>query len=178
MEHSTAIRERALAGEEKSPVRWRIPLMFLWAAFLVLSLVGIARFEVPRERAALRSMRDMLEQSLAPGEIVLVDDRLLGWVLTRGADKTLRQSVWTLGNDVTTDSLLPRLERERRREMVVLASPNGDLVRRLDAADFSVAQEVGWVPWDVTGKGFALMGRGKKRIYFAVVPGPARVLRK
>jgi hypothetical protein len=170
MEHSTAIKEPALAAEERSRARWRAALTFLCATSLAIAAVEIVRFEVPPERAALRSMRNMLDQSVAPGEVVLVDDRLLGWMLTRGTDETLRQSVWTLGKDVTADSLLPRLERERRREMVVLATPDGDLVRWLDEADFSVAQEVGWVPWDVTGKGYRLMGRGRKRIYFAVAP--------
>jgi hypothetical protein len=74
---------------------------------------------------------------------------------------------------VTADSLLPRLIRESRGEMIVLATPDGKLIQGLDAAGFSVAQEVGWVPWDLTGNGYALMGRGKKRIYFAVVPKSA-----
>jgi hypothetical protein len=169
MENPEAVPGAARVGGNDGLARKRVLLVSVWIAILILLVVSLFHFEIPRERAALRSMGNMLEQSLAPGEVILVDDRFLGWAL-KNSDDTLRPSVWTLGKDVSVDSLLPRLERERRGEMVVLATPDGELVRQLDAAHFSVAQEVGWVPWDVTGRGHALMGRGKKRIYFAVAP--------
>jgi hypothetical protein len=166
------IAGRVLMSDAASRRRLLLRIVLLGACYSILLLSGLKAFhyEWQREMAALRSMRNLMEQTLAPGEVVLVDDRMLGWALGRGDNGTLRQSVWTLGRDVTTDSLLPRLVREQRREMIVLATPDGDLVRRLDAAGFSVAQEVGWVPWDMNGKGRTLFGRGKKRLYFAVAP--------
>jgi hypothetical protein len=163
------IEEDASRGAAWHVLR-RAALWLAWATPFALLIVGLLWMEVPRERGALRSMRDTVQQSLAPGEVLLVDDRVLGWALERGGDGILRQNVWSYGGDVTYASLLPRMVRERRKEMVVLATPDGDLVRRLDGAGFSVAQEVGWVPWDVKGNGYGLIGRARKRIYFAVVP--------
>jgi hypothetical protein len=102
-----------------------------------------------------------------------VDDRLLAWALRGGRQGELRESVWAVSEDVPVASLLTQMRAEKRRELVVVATPEDRLIQHLDAAGFSVAQEVGWVPWDVKGNGLALLGRGRMRIYFAVVPLPA-----
>lgn len=145
------------------------------AAIAVVFLVGafagrVGYVEWQRQKNALRLMRGTVEESLAPGEVVVVDDRLLGWALRRGSDGVLQQSVWSVSQDEPASSLLARLRQAKTREMVVVATPDDLLIQHLDAAGFTVAQEVGWVPWDLKGNGWALLGRGRKRIFFAVAP--------
>ncbi|WP_220464971.1 hypothetical protein [Granulicella sp. 5B5] len=143
-------------------------LLVVFLAGAVLGRVGYVEYY--RQKNALRVMRLAVEQSLAPGEVVVVDDHLLGWALRRGSDGVLRQSVWSVGQNEPVSSLLARLRQAKTNEVVVVATPGGRLIRNLDAAGFSVAQEVGWVPWDLQGNGTALLGCGKKRIFFAVPP--------
>jgi hypothetical protein len=143
-------------------------------AFAICAGVGWGGLRVyGSQRRALRAVRNAVEGAAAPGEAVVVDDRLLGWALRRGHDGVLRDSVWTVSEDVSAASLLDRLAKVNRREIVVVATPDDRLIRSLDAAGFTVAQEVGWVPWDLSGRGWSLLGRGRKRIYFAVVPASA-----
>ena len=145
------------------------------AAFVVVFLLGaiagrVGYVEWQRQKNALRLMRGTVEESLAPGEVVVVDDHLLGWALRRGSDGVLRQSVWSVNQDEPASSLLARLRQAKMNEMVVVATPDDRLIQHLDAAGFTVAQEVGWVPWDLKSNGWALLGRGRKRIFFAVAP--------
>jgi hypothetical protein len=150
-----------------------------WATVSVVAvtlgglLLRVGSHELQKQRGALNMMREEVQGSLAPGEIVLVDDRLLAWALRRDADADMQQSVWTVSQDVPVSSLLARMDSAKRSEVVVVAAPDDRLIRHLDEAGFSVAQEVGWVPWDLKGNGLALLGRGKMRIYFAVAPKPA-----
>ncbi len=158
--------------------RRRVNVRTVVAAFVVVFVVGtlagrVGYLEWHREKGALRVMRLAVEESLAPGEVVVVDDRLLGWALRHGSDGVLRQSVWSVGEDESASSLLTRLQQAKTREVVVVATPDDRLIQHLDAAGFTVAQEVGWVPWDLKGNGLALLGRGRKRIFFAVVPQQA-----
>jgi hypothetical protein len=152
-------------------------LAWVMLAGLLLVTGALARWvgarEFRKQQGALRGMREAVEQSLAPGEKVVVDDRLLAWALRGGRQGELRESVWAVSEDVPVASLLTQMRAEKRRELVVVATPEDRLIQHLDAAGFSVAQEVGWVPWDVKGNGLALLGRGRMRIYFAVVPLPA-----
>jgi hypothetical protein len=150
-----------------------LPRLAFWIAVFGVLLVAAGwggRRVYRSQRSALKVMREAVEASTAPGEAVVVDDRLLAWTLRRGSDGVLKDSVWTVSENVEAASLLERLAKTNRREMVVVATPDDGLIRNLDAAGFTVAQEVGWVPWDVSGKGWSLLGRGQKRIYFAVAP--------
>jgi hypothetical protein len=140
------------------------------ACFVLAGLGWAGRREFRSQKYALKMMREAVEASTAPGEMVVVDDRLLGWALRRGSDGVLRQSVVSVAETGSAASLLAKLRETNRREMVVVATPDDGLVKSLDAAGFTVAQEVGWVPWDVSGRGRSLLGRGRKRIYFAVAP--------
>ncbi len=81
----------------------------------------------------------------------------------------LQPNLLVVGADASASSLLER-PRSNRREMVLLAKPDDRLVEALDAAGFSVAQEVGWVPWDPGGTGRGLLGRSRVRIFFVVAP--------
>ncbi len=159
-----------------SEIEMRSTPLLAWVMLAGLLLVtgALARWvgmrEFRKQQGALRGMREAVEQSLAPGEKVVVDDRLLAWALRGGRQGELRDSVWTVGEDVPVASLLAQMRAEKRREMVVVATQEDRLIQHLDGAGFSVAQEVGWVPWDVKGNGLALLGRGKMRIYFAVAP--------
>jgi hypothetical protein len=155
------------------------PRMRFWTVFSSVVIVGLmlcaiavygGRRIYKNQRYALKVMREGVEASTAPGEAVVVDDKLLAWALRRGSDGVLKDSVWTVPENVSAASLLDRLAKTGRREMVVVATPDDGLIHSLDAAGFTVAQEVGWVPWDVGGTGRSLLGRGKKRIYFAVAP--------
>ena len=76
--------------------------------------------EWQRQKNALRLMRGTVEESLAPGEVVVVDDHLLGWALRRGSDGVLRQSVWSVNQDEPASSLLARLRQAKMNEMVVV----------------------------------------------------------
>src|ERR1700761_3055081 len=151
MEHPLSFSESAMADDRPAPRH--VVALFACMAFLVLLIGAFLWTEIPHERDALRSIRDAVEQSMAPDGVVLVDDRLLGWALRRGGDGALRHDVWVAGKDVTVDSLPARMVREQRHEILVLATPDGELIRQLDAAGFSVAQEVGWVSWDVKRDG-------------------------
>ena len=148
----------------------------VWVVFVSLMVVAgalvrwVGMREFRKQQGALCGMREAVEQSLAPGERVVVDDRLLAWALRGGRNGDLRECVWAVSEDVPVASLLVQMRAEKRRELVVVAAPEDRLIQDLDAAGFSVAQEVGWVPWDVKGNGLALLGRGKMRIYFAVAP--------
>jgi hypothetical protein len=147
-----------------------------WAAVFLVGIVlgglvgGVGVREVRKQQGALQMMREAVQGSLAPGEIVVVDDRLLAWALRSDGDAEMKQGVWAVSEDVQISSLLARMDAAKRREVVVVATPEDRLVRHLDEAGFSVAQEVGWVPWDLKGNGLSLLGRGKMRIYFAVAP--------
>jgi len=158
----------------------RAARLLAWVAVIWLLLVSgtaagwIGRREVHKQLGALRTMREAVERSLAPGEMVVVDDRLLAWALRGGRGDELRQSVWAVSEDVPVASLLAQMDAAKRREILVVATPEDRLIQHLDAAGFNVAQEVGWVPWDVKGNGLALLGRGKMRIYFVVAPKTAR----
>lgn len=143
-------------------------LMVVFLAGAVLGRVGYVQYY--RQKEALREMRLAVEQSLAPGEVVVVDDPVLGWALRRGSDGVLRDSVLSVRASEPANQLLARLRQSKTTEVLVVATPDDTFVRHLDAAGFSVAQEVGWVPWDLNGTGRALLGRGRKRIFFAVVP--------
>ena len=146
-------------------------LVVVFLAGATLGRVGYVEYH--RQKDALRLMRMAVEQSLAPGEVVVVDDPLLGWALRRGRDGVLRDSVWSVRESEPADGLAAKLRGEKTAEVLVVATPGDAFVQNLDAAGFSVAQEVGWVPWDLNGKGNALLGRGKMRIFFAVVPKQA-----
>jgi hypothetical protein len=117
----------------------------------------------------LKVLREAAEAAAAPGELVVVDDRWLGWALGRGGGGRLNPSLLVVGEDAPASSLLERLGPSRR-EMVLLATPDDRLVKALDAAGFSVAQEVGWVSWDPGGTGRGLLGRSGVRIFFVVAP--------
>jgi hypothetical protein len=150
---------------------WLTVFSVVAVAFAICAGFGWAGRRVYKsQKSALKAMREAVEASMAPGEAVVVDDRLLAWALRRGSDGVLKDSVWAVAEDVPAASLLDRLAKTNRREMVVVATPEDGLVRSLDAAGFTVAQEVGWVSWDVSDKGWSLLGRGRKRIYFAVAP--------
>lgn len=160
------------------PAKGRSPVRVAAAALTIVFAIGAVagRFgyvEWDRQKSALRLMRLAVEESLAPGEVVVVDDRLLGWALRRGSDGVLRDSVWSVSEDEPASSLLARLRQAKAREVVVVATPDDRLIRHLDDAGFTVAQEVGWVSWDLNGDGMALLGRGRKRIFFAVTPSDA-----
>lgn len=153
-------------------------LAWVLLAWLLLAGAGlwksVLRPMYRRQTRALRSMRESVEVSLAPGELLVVDDRLLAWALRHGKNNPLRPSVWTVHEDIPVSELLQRMQAEKTRELVVVATPEDHLIRNLDAAGFNVAEQVGWVPWDLKGDGLAMLGRGRMRVYFAVAPAPPK----
>lgn len=156
-------------------VNLQVIAAILAVVFVAGAVVGRAGYaEWQRQKTEMREMRLAIEQTLAPGEVLVVDDRLLGWALRRGSDGVLRQNVWSVSQDEPASSLLARLRQSKTTEMLVVATPDDRLIQHLDAAGFGVAQEVGWVPWDVRGNGLSLLGRGKKRIFFVVPPKESR----
>jgi hypothetical protein len=146
------------------------------AAAVWFGLVGIAAAglwggyrEARTLRYELKVLRDTAEAAAAPGELVVVDDRLLGWALGRGGGGLMKPNLLVVSAGAPPSSLLEHLSANRR-EMVLVARPDDPLVRALDAAGFSVAQEVGWVPWDPGERGRGLLGRSRVRIFFVVAP--------
>lgn len=140
---------------------------------MALGILGLGAWggyrEARTERYELKVLREAVEAAAAPGELVVVDDRLLAWALGRGGGRLLQPNLLVVGADAPVSSLLSRLS-SNRREMVLLARPDDRLVQALDAAGFGVAQEVGWVPWDPGGTGRGLLGRSRVRIFFVVAP--------
>jgi hypothetical protein len=152
--------------------RWR------WARVVgvlvvVLAILGLGAWggyrEARKQRYQLKVLRETVEAAAAPGELVVVDDRLLGWALGRGGGGLLKPNLLVVGTNAPASSLLSHLSANRR-EMVLVAMPDDRLVKALDAAGFSVAQEVGWVTWDPGGTGRGLLGRSGVRIFFVVAP--------
>ena len=165
----------SVATPHRRGLWWLLMLVVLLGVTAVGAALGRGLYrEAARQRNSLKQMRDAVEGASAPGEVVAVDDALLGWALRRGSDGVLRQSVWTVRERESAASVLAQLRKANRREMVLVATPDDRLVQSLDAAGFTVAQEVGWVPWDLSGSGRALLGRGKMRIYFVVAPREKR----
>jgi hypothetical protein len=140
---------------------------------LLLGVLGLGVWggyrEAKQQRYELKVLREAVEAAAAPGELVVVDDRWLGWALGRGGGGLLKPNLLVVGEDAPARSLLSH-SSPNRREMVLLARPDDPLVKALDAAGFSVAQEVGWVPWDPGGTGHGLLGRSQVRIFFVVAP--------
>ncbi len=143
------------------------------ASLALLGIVGLAIWggyrEAKKQRYELKVLRETAEAAAAPGELVVVDDRLLGWALGRGGGGLLKPNLLVVDAETPASSLLNHLSASRR-EMVLLARPDDRLVESLDAAGFSVAQEVGWVPWDPGATGRGLLGRSRVRIFFVVAP--------
>jgi len=140
---------------------------------VLLVILGVGAWggyrEARKQRSELKVLRETVEAAAAPGELVVVDDRLLGWALGRGSGGLLKPNLLVLGADAAPSTLLEHLGPSRR-EMVLVARPDDRLVKALDAAGFSVAQEVGWVQWDPGGTGRGLLGRSGARIFFVVAP--------
>jgi hypothetical protein len=139
---------------------------------MLLGILGVGAWggyrEARKQRYELKVLQETLEAAAAPGELVVVDDRLLAWALGRGGGSSLKPNLLLVAADAPASSLLA--QSKSRREMVLLAQPEDRLVGALDAAGFSVAQEVGWVPWDPGGTGHGLLGRSRVRIFFVVAP--------
>jgi hypothetical protein len=140
---------------------------------VLLGILGLGAWggyrEAREQRYELKVLREAVEAAAAPGELAVVDDRLLGWALGQGGGGLLKPNLLVVGVDASPSSLLQHLSANRR-EMVLVATPDDRLVRSLDAAGFSVAQEVGWVTWDPGGTGRGLLGRSRVRIFFVVAP--------
>ncbi len=160
--------------------RWWRRRRIAAAALVCVVLGGIAGwgcFRVIRgQRYQLRMLRQAIGTAAAPDELVVVDDRVLGWALVRSKGRDGLENLQVTADDVAPSSLLVNLE-DHRREIVVVARPTARLLRTLSAAGYVLVLRAGSDAWAVGGRGQRLLGWGEMRIFFVRLrkdaPAPA-----
>jgi hypothetical protein len=143
----------------------KLPLVL---AVVLLACVGLALAGLPRlrrEHQALIFLQNHVELAAAPGETVLVDDRCLRFLLGRVGSRLAGHPVAVTAAGVRGLG---------SGEAVLVARPDDPLLGSLRAAGYRVTSDASDdVPWDPTGDGSGLCGRGAVRIFFVLPPVPS-----
>ncbi len=140
---------------------------------IVLAMVAgagwVAHRFAKRARFQANSLRQRIAAGAGPGELVVIDDRILGWELQRSTDGLPGGNLSVMDDDVAPSSLLADLEKDPR-EVIVVARPDARMLKTLSAAGYVLVPEAGSRPWDTGGRGSRVFGWGAMRIFFVRPP--------
>ncbi len=142
----------------------------LVALVALVAALGWVSYKIARaQRFQLQALRERIGAAASPGELVVVDDRVLGWALRRGEGRGLQVDLSVMDEHTAPSSLLADLANHPR-EVVLVARPESRLVKTLSAAGYVVVIQTGSVPWDTGGAVSRILGWGKMRILFVMHP--------